>query len=320
MSLSRRRLLGAALLASTTMLPLGAVTQAAVPAQRAHVKGKRLRIGTTLHPYYSFVANIVKDRADVIPLIDSNANPHGYTPRPDDMKRCTTLDALVVNGIGHDEWAFAIVKAAGREKNLPIIYSNASVALIPIGGDAANAKVVNPHTFVSTTAAVQQVYEIARQLAALDPGNGDFYRSNASDYALRIRKLRAEFMAKIATRDVSTFRCATMHAGYGYMMQEFGLKTSAIIEPRHGVSPTPRQLAVTIDEIKAAKVQVLFAEKYFAQAKLAETIQKETGAKIYALSHISEGPYTPEKFEVEMKENLDTLYEAIVSVTKPRAA
>src|SRR4051812_43288622 len=108
MSLSRRRLLGAALLTAAAVSPLAPLAQAPKPAQRAHVKGKRLRIGITLHPYYSFVANIVGDRADVVPLIDSEANPHGYTPRPDDMKRATTLDALVVNGIGHDEWAFAI--------------------------------------------------------------------------------------------------------------------------------------------------------------------------------------------------------------------
>ena len=319
MALSRRSLL--------SLVP-PALLLAALPglAQAANVpikplpRGKRPKIGITLHPYYSFVANIVGNTADVVPLISSDANPHGYTPQADDMKRCTTLDVLVVNGIGHDEWAFEIVKAAGRADNLPLIFSNAGVALIPIGGDQSNAKVVNPHTFVSTTAAVQQVYEIARQLAVLVPANANLYRQNAAAYALRIRKLRADFMAKIAKRDVSTFRCATMHAGYGYLMQEFGLKTSAIIEPRHGVSPTARQLAVTIDAIKAANVQVLFAEKYFAQAKLAETIQNATGAKIYALSHISSGPYTADKFEVEMKENLDTLYTAIESVTKPRAA
>ena len=318
MALSRRKLLSfvppALLIAA-----LPGLARAAAPI-RPVARGKRLKIGITLHPYYSFVANIVGNRADVVPLISSDANPHGYTPQADDMKRALSLDVLVVNGIGHDEWAFQIIKAAGRENTLPLIFSNAGVALIPIGGDQSNAKVVNPHTFVSTTAAVQQVYEISRQLAAMDPANANFYRQNASAYALRIRKLRADFMARIAKRDVSTFRCATMHAGYGYLMQEFGLKTSAIIEPRHGVSPTARQLAVTIDAIKAANVQVLFAEKYFAQAKLAETIQTATGAKIYALSHISSGPYTADKFEVEMKENLDTLYTAIESVTKPRAA
>ena len=86
----------------------------------AAAEGAKLKVGITLHPYYSFVANIVGDRAEVVPLIDSGSNPHNYTPQPDDMKRVLTMDVLVVNGIGHDEWAFDIVKAAGRDKNLKL--------------------------------------------------------------------------------------------------------------------------------------------------------------------------------------------------------
>ena len=141
--------------------------------------GKKLKIGVTLHPYYSFVANIVGDRAEVVALIPAQANPHNYQPQPDDITRARNIDVLVVNGIGHDEWAFQIIKAAGREATLPIIQANASVALIPISGGQDGAKVVNPHTFVSTTAAIQQVFEITRRLGELDPDNAAVYRQNA---------------------------------------------------------------------------------------------------------------------------------------------
>jgi zinc transport system substrate-binding protein len=138
-----------------------------------------LRIGVTLHPYYSFVANIVGDRAEVISLIDANANPHGYMPQPDDMIRMTTLDALIVNGIGHDTWAFEILDAAGVRDSIELIYANDGVSLIPVAGDPSGDKVVNPHTFISTTAAIQQVYTIARRLGELDTDNAAFYRDNA---------------------------------------------------------------------------------------------------------------------------------------------
>lgn len=141
----------------------------------AFASAKKLRIGITLHPYYSFVANIVGDRAEVIALIPAEANPHNYQPQPDDITRAMNIDVLVVNGIGHDEWAFQIIKAAGRTQTLPIIQANATVALIPIGGDQEGVKVVNPHTFVSTTAAIQQVFEIARRLGELDPDNAAAY-------------------------------------------------------------------------------------------------------------------------------------------------
>ena len=269
-----------------------------------------LRVGVTLHPYYSFVANVVGDRAEIIPLIGADANPHGYAPQPNDMIRMTNMDVLIVNGIGHDSWAFEILDAAGVKDTLPLIYANDGVSLIPVAGDPSGEKIVNPHTFISTTAAIQQVYTIARKLGELDPDNATAFRDNARRYALEIRRLRSEFDQKVAGVNLSNFRCATMHSGYDYILQELGLQVTAVIEPRHGVEPTARQMADTIDRINAANVNVLFAEKYFA-SKLSDTIREATGVKMYSISHISSGPYTPEKFIEEMRENLDTLALAI---------
>jgi zinc transport system substrate-binding protein len=282
----------------------------ALLAVTAQAQPDRLRIGITLHPYYSFVTNIVGDLADVVPLIDADSNPHGYSPRPEDMIRITSMDALVVNGIGHDSWAFEILDAAGVRDTLPLIYANDGVSLIPVAGDPSAEKIVNPHTFISTTAAIQQVYTIARALGELDPGNARTYRDNARRYALDIRRLRAEFDTLIGGLDLTKFRCATMHSGYDYLLQELGLQVTAVIEPRHGVEPSARQLADTVGRINSAQVNVLFAEKFFA-SQLAETIQAETGVKMYSISHISSGPYTPDRFSEDMRENLATLARAI---------
>ena len=295
-------------IASTMLLMIGA----------SQTRAAELRIGVTLHPYYSFVAHIVDDRAEIIPLIDSDSNPHGYAPQANDMIRMTSMDVLIVNGIGHDSWAFEILDAAGMKDKLPLIYANDGVSLIPIAGDSSGEKIVNPHTFISTTAAIQQIYLIARSLGELDPDNAKFYRDNARQYALDIRKLRAEFDEKITGADLSKFLVATMHSGYDYILQELGLQVTAVIEPRHGVEPTARQLADTIDRINAAHVNVLFAEKYFA-SKLSDTIRDATGVKMYSISHISSGPYTPEKFIDEMRENLDTLAQAINDTANNRS-
>lgn len=266
-----------------------------------------LKIGVTLHPYYSFVSNIVQDRAEILPLIEAGYNPHGYTPQAADMKRAIELDAVVVNGIGHDEWAFEILSAAGRDDNLPKIYANDAVALMPVSGKDQS---VNAHTFISTTAAIAQVYQIAKGLGALDPANEDFYRSNARTYATHLRRIKAEYMPAIAALDSSNFRAATMHGAYGYLMQEFGLQISAVVEPRHGVEPSARQLTETIEEIKATGVNVLFAEQYFA-SKLADTIENETGVRIFSFSHISDGEYSADHFETDMRRNIEELLRAL---------
>ena len=68
---------------------------------------KRLRIGITLHPYYSYVANIVGDKAEVVPLIPAGFNPHAYEPRAEDIQRISGLDVIVLE-VGEDE-EFAVV-------------------------------------------------------------------------------------------------------------------------------------------------------------------------------------------------------------------
>ena len=66
----------------------------------------------------------------------------------------------------------------------------------------------------------------------------------------------------------------------------------------------------TIDELRALDVKVIFSEMDFPSTYV-ETIQRESGVKLYPLSHISYGEYSAEKYQVEMTGNLNTVVRAI---------
>ncbi|MFK3774279.1 metal ABC transporter substrate-binding protein [Pseudomonas sp. NPDC089406] len=290
---------------------LALLLAATLPALALADNGKPLRIGITLHPYYSYVSNIVGDKAEVVPLIPAGFNPHAYEPRAEDIKRIGTLDVIVLNGVGHDDFADRMI-AASEKPGIQTIESNANVPLLAATGIAARGagKVVNPHTFLSISATIAQVNNIARQLGKLDPDNAKFYQANARAYAKRLRALRAEALAKVTEAPGATFRVATIHAAYDYLVRDFGLEVTAVVEPAHGIEPSPAQLKKTIDQLKALDVKVIFSEMDFPSAYV-ETIQRESGVRIYPLTHISYGEYTKEKYEVEMKRNLDTVVQAI---------
>ncbi|MGF6593122.1 metal ABC transporter substrate-binding protein [Pseudomonas sp. 2835] len=283
----------------------------ALPALAMADNGKPLRIGITLHPYYSYVSNIVGDKAEVVPLIPAGFNPHAYEPRAEDIKRIGTLDVIVLNGVGHDDFADRMI-AASEKPAIATIESNSNVPLLAATGVAARGagKVVNPHTFLSISASIAQVNNIARELGKLDPDNAKYYSQNARAYAKRLRKLRAEALAQVTEAPGAEFRVATIHAAYDYLVREFGLEVTAVVEPAHGIEPSPSQLKKTIDQLKALDVKVIFSEMDFPSAYV-ETIQRESGVKIYPLTHISYGDYSKEKYEVEMKRNLDTVVRAI---------
>ncbi|MBB4815285.1 MULTISPECIES: metal ABC transporter substrate-binding protein [Pseudomonas] len=272
---------------------------------------KRLRIGITLHPYYSYVANVVGDKAEVVPLIPAGFNPHAYEPRAEDIKRIGTLDVIVLNGVGHDDFADRMI-ATSERPDIPVIEANANVPLLAATGNAARGagKVVNPHTFLSISASIAQVNNIARELGKLDPDNAKTYTQNARAYGKRLRQMRADALAKLTSAPNPDLRVATVHAAYDYLLREFGLEVTAVVEPAHGIEPSPSQLKKTIDELRALDVKVIFSEMDFPSTYV-DTIQRESGVKLYPLSHISYGEYSAEKYEVEMTGNLNTVVRAI---------
>ena len=298
----RRRLLTA-----LAWAPL-ALTSASLPVA---AQAKRLRVGVTLHPYYSFVANVVGGLAEVIPVILAGFNPHAYEPRTEDIKRIGTLDAIVLNGVGHDDFAGRMIAASARP-DLKLIEANAQVPLLAAvgAGRGTSGKVVNPHTFLSVTASISQVNTIARELGKLDPANAAAYTANARAYAQKLRKLRADALGQLVKTPGADFRIATIHGAYDYLLREFGLEVAAVVEPAHGIEPSPAQLKGTIDQIRALDVKVIFSEMDFPSAYV-DTIRRETGVRLYALTHISHGAYTAEKFEQEIAKNLATVVRAI---------
>ncbi|WP_422630796.1 metal ABC transporter substrate-binding protein [Pseudomonas mucidolens] len=292
------------------LLLVGLISIVLVPLANAEA-GKRLRIGITLHPYYSYVANIVGDKAEVVPLIPAGFNPHAYEPRADDIKRIGTLDVIVLNGVGHDDFADRMIATSERPA-IPVIEANANVPLLAATGNAARGagKVVNPHTFLSISASIAQVNNIARELGKIDPDNAKAYTQNARAYGKRLRQMRAAALAKLTSAPNPDLRVATVHSAYDYLLREFGLEVTAVVEPAHGIEPSPSQLKKTIDQLRELDVKVIFSEIDFPSSYV-DTIQRESGVKLYPLSHISYGEYSAEKYEQEMTGNLDTVVRAI---------
>ncbi|HXX92955.1 MAG TPA: zinc ABC transporter substrate-binding protein [Planctomycetota bacterium] len=298
---------------------------AMVPAGGPGQEARRFKIGVTMHPSYSWVANLVLGTpVEVVPVVGPEAEVHHFQPSPEDLKRMADLDAIVVNGLGHDDFIGGMIEASGNRK-AKIINPNTDLPLIPYaqgkshthGGESKEAPrrsvAYNPHTFLSLLGAVQQVYAIERALSELWPAQAEAFRANAKRYARRLRELKAATSARLA--GVGTARVATVHDGYCYLLQEFGIEVIAVIEPAHGVEPSAKELATTIESIKAAGVGVVFSELSFPQ-KLVEMIRKETGARVYTFDHMSSGAYAADRFETAMRANVETLVKALVTEAK----
>ncbi len=287
--------------------PARAAAQAAAPAKTA----APLKVGVTLHPYYSWTANVVKGTdVEVRSIVPGEIDAGNYQPRAEDIRKLADLDAIVINGVGHDDFILDMLKASGNA-HVVVIRPNDDVPLLR----AKSGHAVNSHTFISFTNAIQQTYSISKALAKLRPELAAKFDENAADYARRLRKIKAKAATQLA--DAAIHKVVTVHDGYGYLMQEFGIDIDAVVEPSHGLVPSGAELKGVIDTLQRDKITVVFSEESFPKPLL-DVVREQGHARVYLISHIASGEYTADQFEKEMQANVDAMVKALV--TDPAAA
>ena len=209
---------------------------------------------------------------DVVPLVPANVNAHTYDATAQDIKRLNTVNVVVANGVGHDMFLNKMLRAT--KKNIPVINANKRTTLMHIAGQRRSG-IVNPHTFISVTQSIQQVNYIASELARIDSKNAGYYRQNASRYIAKLRSIKTEALRKVKGKS-RNIRIATTHGGYDYLLNEFGLSVTTVVEPSYVQSPSLTDAKIAINKMKSNKVKILFDEQV-SNHKLANTIQRETG-------------------------------------------
>jgi zinc transport system substrate-binding protein len=195
-------------------------------ATPAHAQpAKLLKVGVTLHPYYSWTKNVVGDLPgyEVRPILPGEIDAGDYQPRPEDIKKLMDLDAIVINGIGHDDFIVPMLKASGNTRVVVIRVNDETPQIHSIHGTG-----VNSHTFISFTNAIQQTYAIQKALARLRPQDAAALQDNAAAYARRLRLIKAKAAVQLA--DAKVTRVVTVHDGYGYLLQEFGLEVAGVVQ------------------------------------------------------------------------------------------
>lgn len=278
------------------LAPLALMLLTAAPAT--------LKVGVTLHPYYAWTANVVGELpVEVRPILPGDVDAGNYQPTPDDVAKLKDLDALVVNGVGHDDFIEGMLKAAGNTK-VKMIRPNDGASLIRNAEGQPNS-----HTFLSFSNAIAQSYWIARALGELKPEWKKTLEDNAAVYAKKLRAIKNETARQLgAAKDK---RVVTVHEGYSYLLQELGLTLVTVVEPAHGLVPSAKELGEVAGRLRKEKIKVILSEETFPQPLL--EVLKETKAKVYVISHVATGEYTADKFEKEMKANADTLVRALVT-------
>ena len=274
-------------------------------SSNATSKDGTFHIVTTFYPMYIDATNITKGIDGV--TVTNMTKPqtgclHDYQLTTEDMKTLEKADALIANGAGMENFLGKVIK---EQKTLKVIDASKGIELLKDGDEE------NPHVWLSITANIEQVKNIAEQLKAADPKHADAYQANADAYIQKLETLKKEMhetLDNVPHKDIVTF-----HEAFPYFAKEFGLHILTVIEREPGTEPTPTELQAVIEQVKPLTAKVLFTEPQYSP-EAAKTIARETGAKIYTLDPVVTGEANESAMDAyltTMRKNMNTLKEAL---------
>ena len=265
----------------------------------------KFKIVTSFYPMYVATINITKriDGVEVKNMTKPQTGClHDYQLTPADLKTLEKANAFVVNGAGMEAFLDKVVK---QQEKLKIIDASKEIDLLKDGTED------NPHVWVSITNAIKQVRNIEEQLSAADPKHADQYKENADAYAAKLENLKQDMHA--AVDSLPNKNIVTFHEAFPYFAKEFNLNIVAVIEREPGSDPTPKDIEETVDKVKSLNIKALFVEPQYPEGA-AQTISKESGAKVYTLDPVVTGDADENAADAyinAMKKNAQVLQEAL---------
>jgi zinc/manganese transport system substrate-binding protein len=230
----------------------------------------RLNVVASFSILGDLVKNVGGDKVDVATLVGPNGDVHVYAPAPSDAKKNADARLLVMNGLGLEGWLPRLVQSAGSKAT--IVTASNGIAPLQLGSEA------DPHAWQSVPNVKIYVGNIRDALIAADPAAAAVFRANADRYLRELDALDAEVRAAIAKIPPGRRKVITTHNAFGYFAAAYGVTFVAPVGVSTESEPSARDIAILIQQIKAAKIPAVFLEN-LSDDRLIRRIAAETGAK-----------------------------------------
>lgn len=290
---------------------LGCVLILLVNRIPVHAENGRPLVLATTFPMHQITRNVAQGRPVTVELMLPAALgcPHDYALTPQDMMKLSKARALVVNGLGMEEFLNSALKKANP--SLAVIDSSRGITNLLTYIDADHAghqghARVNPHLFVSPRMAAQLAQNIAGGLSRIDPSGALVYQENARAFGARMAVLDQRIRAlgkKLVHKQIMT-----QHGVFDYLARDMGLTIAAVLEAHSGKEPSAAEMLGLVNTIKKKKIRAVFTEPQYPP-KIALTLARETGIRVASLDPGATGPLAADLgyFDFLMDKNLKTL-------------
>lgn len=220
-----------------------------------------------------FARQVGGERAGVEQILEANADPHSYEPRPSDAASIAEADLVLRSGGELDEWLGELIENGGGDA--PELEVIDSLEARGEGGES------DPHWWQDPRNAEKAVAAIRDALIEADPDGRQAYERNAGAYIERLRRLDSAVARCIDRIPAADRKLVTTHDALGPYADRYGLEVVGALIPSSSTQaqPSSKDIGALVDQIDDLGVKAIFPESS-VNPKLEKAVARETGAKV----------------------------------------
>jgi len=288
-------------------------------------QGEKLRVVATTSLIADVAANVGGDRIELAQLIPTGADPHGFTPAPQDLRTLNDAHVIFINGLGLEESLLPVLENLDRP--VPLVAVNDGIEVIELG-EPAGAETeeehadegghdhgnVDPHAWFSVPNVQVWTGNIATTLSALEPAQAEAYAAAAVSYQETLDALDRELRSQIDAIPDEARKVATDHQALGYLAKEYGIEVVGAIVPSFSTlaSASAQEMAALQERIKTQGVKAILVSTT-VNPQTANRLAQDLGIRVVPIytGSLSEADGPAATYVEFMRSNVSAIVEAL---------
>ncbi|MBR5233891.1 MAG: zinc ABC transporter substrate-binding protein [Clostridia bacterium] len=277
---------------------------------------------TTVFSVYDWTRNITGDKCNVIYLDRSGADMHSFEPVASDIALISKADVFIHIGGVSDKWVASAIESANNDslKVLSLMTVTGVLEEETVEGmqthdhEDKNTDEFDEHIWLSLRKAQTSVDAICKVLCESDSVNAETYKANADAYNSKLNALDGKFVSLMSGATRNTILVADRFP-FRYLTEDYGIEYFAAFPGCSAESEASFEtMTFLIEKTKELSLPcILIIEN--SDGKLADTITRETGAKVLTLGSCQSVTQAEAEngltYLSVMENNLTTLMEAL---------
>jgi len=271
----------------TIIILIAVIAVGAVAFSASTQKTEKLGVVASFYPLAFLSQEIGGDQVQVIQLVPSNTEIHGWEPSASHIVAAEDADIIVYNGAGLDHWmeddVFPVLSNA---KTRTVVESTLGLELLTseehdeheeeTGAEEHDHGLYDPHTWVSPYMARLQAEKIYDALVEVDPDHESYYTKRWLDLEGRFSQLDGDYSGRLSNASKSAIFVS--HEAFGYLADRYGFEQRGVIGLSADEQPSAATIASLIDEMEEHETYVVYVDPVYSR-EYVETIKSEVQAR-----------------------------------------